>query len=127
MKETFESLLGMFFLLLLMTVSMSCVAAGIDAYHADSVKTQYVQNIEDSHFSTDVLRQVFDSADEEGYDVDMTLYKDVDGENRVAVVCDKGELGDTNGTYMVRLTLDFDYSFPLMGSVTKHTLLAYAK
>ena len=127
MKETFESLLGMFFLLLLMTVSMSCVAAGIDAYHADSVKTRYVQNIEDSHFSTDVLRQVFDSADKEGYDVDMTLYKDVDGENRVAVVRDKGELGDTNGTYMVRLTLDFDYSFPLMGSVTKHTLLAYAK
>lgn len=129
MKEIFESILGMFLLMLLMVGGMTCISASVDARHADLAKTEYVTRIEDSNFSKDVLQSVFTSADEEGYDIEMTIYKDnEDGTRTVSsdIVSADG-IGDVNGTYMVRLELSFDYSFPFMNAVTRHTLLGYAK
>lgn len=129
MKEIFESILGTFLLMLLMVGGMTCISASVDARHADLAKTEYVTRIEDSNFSKDVLQSVFASADEEGYDIEMTIYKDnEDGTRTVSSdITSVDGIGDVNGTYMVRLELSFDYSFPFMNAVTRHTLLGYAK
>ncbi|MDO4595498.1 MAG: hypothetical protein Q4B30_00765 [Coriobacteriaceae bacterium] len=129
MKELFESILGTFLLLLLMVGGLTCVTASVDAMNADKAKTEYVTRIEDSNFSKVVLQQTFDSADEAGYDVKMTVYRDKEDGSREVVknIEDKSGLGDVDGTYMVRLELTFDYSFPFMNALSKHTLLGYAK
>lgn len=129
MKELFESILGTFLLLLLMVGGMTCISASVDARHADLAKTEYVTRIEDSNFSKDVLQSVFASADEEGYDIEMTVYKDNEDGSRTVTsdIESSDDIGDVTGAYMVRLELSFDYSFPFMNAVTKHTLLGYAK
>lgn len=127
MKSMFETFLGVFFLVLAMVTGMSCISGAIDVRHADEAKVTYIQNIEDSNFSSRVMQQCFDSADKEGYKIDFVVYSDADGTNTVRNVHSKSEVGDISNAYLVRMTLDFNYSMPLMGIAAPHTLLGYAK
>jgi len=75
MKEIFEAAIGMFFITMLTIVSMACITASIDAKNADTTKTMYIAEIEDSHFAAQVLQNVFiQVAKDDKYDVKMTVY-----------------------------------------------------
>lgn len=129
MKEIFESFLGLFFLTLLMVGGMSVIGAGIDARNADASKTSYIAEMEDSNFSASVLQGVLLSAQDEGYILSVDLYKqDAAGVRTVAqgVTAATG-VPDTSDVYMAKLDLTFDYSFPLLNSVTPHQLVGYAR
>lgn len=128
MKEVFESLIGMFFLIILCTASLSCIAASIDARNADANKSAYIAEIEESNFAGQVIESVFTSANNESYDVSMKLYhKHSDGSNTTTTATSADEVGNTSDVYMVKMQLTFDYSFPFLNSVVSHTLIGYAR
>lgn len=132
MKQLFETFLGTFFLFLLIVCSMTCILAAVDARNADKYKSEYITQLEDSDFASGVVEKVFEDAAEQGYQVSLQFYKDVGG---AMTVCPEvknatefhNQVGDTTGTYMVKLTLRFSYTFPMMDAITNHTLLGYAK
>lgn len=128
MKEIIESLLGVFFLTLIITTSMSCIAASIDYRNADATKTAYIAEIENSNFSSKVIQSVYEHAESDGYTVAMKLYhRQGDGTELITTPTSADDVGNTNDVYMVRLQLDFDYSFQFFNIVTQHSLIGYAR
>lgn len=132
MKQLFETFMGMFFLFFLIVCSMACLSAAVDARNADKYKTEYIAQMENSDFAQGVVEKVFADAEEHGYKISLRFYKDLGGAMSTSPEVKnasqfRSQIGDTTGTYMVKLTLTFDYSFGLMKSFTSHTLLGYAK
>jgi hypothetical protein len=130
-KEIFETWLGVFFLALLMVTGVSILSAGIDARNADAAKTGYIAEIENSNFAPSVINGVLDDAEQAGYDITLDLYHSrtpgATGDLVTRDVTTADEIGDTSDVYMARVQLDFDYAFPLLKSVTPHTLIGYAR
>lgn len=132
MKQIFETFLGTFFLFLLIVCSVSCVSAAVDARNADKYKTEYIAQLENSDFARGVVDKVFEDAAEQKYKLSMVFYKDLGGAMSTSPEVTSAEefhneVGDTTGTYMVKLKLKFAYSFPMLDALTVHTLLGYAK
>lgn len=128
MKEALESLLGMFFLAMMTTCSLACIAASIDARNADANKSAYIAEIEESNFASHVIEAVFVDAEEQGYILKMKLYScNSNGSSTVTEVTSADQVGTTGDVYMIRLQLTFDYSFKFLNSVVTHTLLGYAR
>lgn len=129
MKEIFEVWLGVFFLALLMVGGVSIIGAGIDARNADATKTSYIAEIENSNFSPSVLTGVLADAADQDYEVSLDVYnRDDAGVQTVTKnVTSASGLPDTSETYMVRVSLKFDYSFALFDAVAKSTLVGYAR
>ena len=133
MKEIFEAALGMFFMVMMTVVSMTCIATSIDAKNADATKTAYIAQIEDSNFSSQVLQDIFNESLTDGkYTVKMTLYhKAYDSipgsSNMTTFATDASSVGNTSDVYMVRLELSFDYAFKYWNDVVTHNLMGYAR
>lgn len=132
MKQVMETFFGTFLLMFLIVSCFGCLMAAINARNADKYKTEYIMQLEDSDFATGVAKKIFEDAAEHEYRITMQVYKDLGGTMTITPELTdytqfQTEVGDTTGTYMIRLTLTFDYSFPLMDVFTAHTLLGYAK
>lgn len=132
MKQIFETFLGMFFLFLLIVCSMTCLSAAVDARNADKYKTEYIAQMENSDYAQGVVEKVFEDAADQDYEIKMMFYKDVNGAMSTSPEVSTIEefhnlVGDTTGTYMVRLELTFPYLFPMLEATTHHTLLGYAR
>lgn len=134
MKEIFETWLGIFFLTILMVAGLSVVTAGIDARNADAAKTAYIAEIEESNFSAGVIGAVINEANADGYNVELDLYHSNPARGATAGdrtvtrnVTEDQQIGDTSDVYMARLQVTFDYSFPMLNTVTEHTLFGYAR
>ena len=129
MKEIFESFLGVFLLLLLMVGGMSVIAAGIDSRNADATKTGYIAELENSNFSASVLGGVLADAASQGYALKVDLYhQDPSGARTMTQgITNTAGVPDTSDVYMAKLNLTFDYSFPMLNSVTPHELVGYAR
>lgn len=129
MKEIFEVWLGVFFLALVMVGGISIIGAGIDARNADATKTAYIAEIESSNFSGPVLTAVLDDARTQGYEASLDIYSrnDAGVASITKGVTSASSIPDTSETYMVKVTLAFDYSFSLFNAVAKSTLIGYAR
>lgn len=128
MKEIFESILGVFFLTILMAGSLSCISASIDAKNADASKTAYIAEMENSNFSSDVVQKIFEQAELDGYDVSMKLYHRQDSVgDSITIANSSADVGNTSDVYMARMELTFSYSFKFLNNVTQHRLLGYAR
>lgn len=122
--------------------SLTCISAAIDYRNADATKTAYIAEMENSNFSSEVITKIYEQAEDDGYDVKMTLYHRQDYLGNPAPTLTttvdpsvasnpdslKNAIGDTSDVYMIRVQLDFDYSFAFFNNaVTKHTLFGYAR
>ena len=129
MKEVMEAFLGLFFFMIIITGSMSVITAAIDAKNADAAKTGYIAEIENSNFSSTVLESIFEQAESEGYVVSMRVYHMQNSglQSPPTDVNSSADIPNTSDVYMVRLQLTFDYKFHFLNSVTRHTLIGYAR
>lgn len=129
MKEVFESMLGVFFIAAVMLVSTSVISTSLDARNADATMQAYVTEMEHSNFAGSVLEAVFDQSDTDGYrNVKMVLYeKDDAGAVSKRTVTNKSQVGLTHRVYMVKLSMEYNYSMDFINQSADHTMTAYAR
>lgn len=129
MKEVFESMLGVFFLIVVMLTSTTVISASIDARNADATMQAYITEVEHSNFSNSILSAVFDQAAADGYtNVSMVLYeKDDTGVISQRTVSDKSQVGLTQRVYMMKLTMTYSYALDFINEGATHTMTAFAR
>ena len=128
MKEIFEAFIGIFFLTLLSITSVSVISASIDNSNANTYHTAIVTEFEESNFSPSVISALGNAAANEGYELDLTLFREsgtptvlrFDETSRPAV-------GDTSDVYLAEVNLTFDFTFSFVEAVTPHTIKGFAR
>lgn len=129
MKEVFESMLGIFFLIVVSLTSTTIISASIDARNADATMQAYITEVEHSNFSNSMLCAIFDQAAADGYtNVSMVLYeKDDTGAVSQRNVTDKSQVGLTQRVYMMKLTMTYSYTMDFIDQGATHTMTAFAR
>lgn len=129
MKEVFESMLGIFFLIVVSLTSTTIVSASIDARNADATMQAYITEVEHSNFSNSMLCAIFDQAAADGYtNVSMVLYeKDDTGTVSQRDVTTKSQVGLTQRVYMMKLTMTYSYTMDFIDQGATHTMTAFAR
>lgn len=129
MKEVFESMLGIFFLIVVSLTSTTIISASIDARNADATMQAYITEVEHSNFSNSMLCAIFDQAAADGYtNVSMILYeKDDTGAVSQRNVTDKSQVGLTQRVYMMKLTMTYSYTMDFIDQGATHTMTAFAR
>lgn len=134
MKEIYETGLGIFLIVMVMTVSIAIIATSIDARNAEASFQSYVTEIEHSNFSSNVIQGVFEQAKKDGFDsIEMVLYEEQDGSTALykRSVTSKDAVGETHRVRMVSITAKVTYSLDFLSQIKsaskQHTLRAYAR
>lgn len=129
MKEIFEAVVGVFLLISAMLLSVSIISTSIDARNADATIQAYVTEIEHSNFAKSVLSAVFDQAAEDGFtDVSMVFYeKDDVGAVSHRTVASKADVGDCHRVYMVKMSMNYNYTMDFINRSKTHAIEAYAR
>lgn len=111
METVFKSFAGVFFLLLLTALGVSLIASSIQANNADRALLAYVERIENSNYSEEVI---------DACKADATAQFGNGRDDMLTVVT-----GTQNGKKHIsygRATLNYSFRIPVIGFNTRHSV-----
>lgn len=111
METVFKSFAGLFFILFLASIGVSLIASSIQAANADRALLGYVEQIENSNYSAEVIKACTDDANAQ--------FGNGDGEALVIVQARRS--GRQQISY-ARATLKYSFRIPVIGYGTTHTV-----
>lgn len=124
MSQIMKTYLGVFLLLLLMFSTTGFLGAYMQIIGAQNMHAKIIDELENSGFYMEVIRENLQIADEKNYDLEFTLYR-----NGSTIVID--DVNDIDGRiqeiYLAKVRLSYDYEIPFYGISETQTLEAYAR
>ena len=125
MSQIMKAFLGLFFILFMMVTSVGILSAYMLVIDAQDMHARMVDEVENSNFYPEVLKECFEWADKAGYQLSITLYH----ENREEQVCTDSSMvpSKTDDVDSARLDLMFPFQVRFFGIESEHTIWAYAR
>ena len=125
MSQIMKAFLGMFFILFLTAVSTGILSAYMQVVDAQDMHARMVDEVENSNFYPEVLKDCFAKAAEAGCRLSVTLYR----ENRAERVCTSSSMipSQTQDVESAKLELTFPFQVAFFGIRSEHTIWAYAR
>ncbi|MDD6551013.1 MAG: hypothetical protein PUF16_04465 [Lachnospiraceae bacterium] len=111
METIFKSFAGLFFFILLTGVGVSLIASSIQAANADRALLGYVEKIENSNYSDEVIKACRDDA----------RMQFGNGESEALEIISSVQNGKKQVTY-ARATLNYYFRIPVIGYSSVHSV-----
>lgn len=124
MSQVVRAFTGIFFLMLLTLLGSGIIGAQLESSYARDYKEAVVAELENSGLSTTVMNACMRQARENGYELTLWIYQT--GKEPVFLDEETEEVFLTEETEMVEVLLNYDYSIPFLGYLSKHSLRGYA-
>ncbi len=110
METVFKSFAGLFFFFLLTSMGISLIASSIQASNANRALLGYVEKIENSNYSDEVIEACRKDAKEQF------------GEGKDALEVVKARQNGKKHISYARATLNYSFRVPVIGFTTKHSV-----
>ena len=125
MSQIIKAYLGIFLILFLTFTSAGILSAFLTVADAQDLHASMVSELENSDFYPGVLKNCFEMAEDCGYQLEVTLYR----EDYTLAECTAGALvpADTFGVTSARIKLTFPLRIAFFGVTQEHTFCAYAR
>lgn len=124
MSQVMKSFMGIFLIMFLAMVSMGVLSAFMGVIDARDLHAQIIDELENSDYSANVMREQFDIAERAGYQLDITIYR---GEDQVEYT-GKDQVADLpSGAELAKVCLTFPFRVGFFGFNDAHTLCGYAR
>lgn len=125
MSQIIKAYMGIFLILFLTLTSTGILAAFLAVADAQDMHASMVNELENSSFYPEVIRECFERAEGCGYQLSVTLYQE---DYTMAVCTDAGTVPqDTSKVTAARLELTFPLPAGFLGIAGEHTFCAYAR
>lgn len=125
MSQILKSFLGLFLILTMVVTSAGILSSYLSVLTAQNTHAAMIDELENSCFYPEVIRECFAQAEDMGYKLSMTLYGE-DGSsyslNAASELPD--DIADIN---MARVELEFGYFFSNINLQSRSTLCGYAR
>lgn len=124
MSQVMKSYMGIFLIMFLAMVSMGVLSAFMTVIDARDTHAKVIDELENSNYCTDVIRELLDEADSKKYQLKITMYQD-GGE---ITITDKAHIpGNTEHVRMAKVALTFPFQVAFFGMRDMHTISGYAR
>lgn len=125
MSQIIKAFTGVFFILLMMCLSVGIVSMFLQTVQAQNLHAAMLNELENSNFAKAVIEECFLVSEELGYDLDMTLYDRAKG----VVVCEDFLFvpEDCSDISMVELELNYRLKMDLFGIDVEQKLFGYGR
>lgn len=124
MSQIMKSFMGIFLIMFLAMVSMGILSAFMEVIDARDLHSRMIDELENSDYSANVMREQFDLAESAGYQLDITLYQ-----GDVETKCTKREQvpDQASDAELAKVCLTFPFQVDFLGIDNTHTLCGYAR
>ena len=124
MSQILKTFLGLFLILTMVATSAGILSSFLSVMTAQNMPAAMISEMEDSDFYPQVIMDCFNTAQEKGYELSVTVY----GMDNSVVTCTRKEDVPTNiEVQMARVELKFDYLLSFFGRDNEHLLDGYAR
>lgn len=125
MSQIIKTFLSVFLILFMTATAAGILCAYLQVLRAQDLQAQMVDEIENSNFACNIVRQCFADAGEAGCELAVTYYYESGGTVRCTGASQVPvDVGSVN---MVRVELTFPLEIRIFGFNRKHTFTGYAK
>ncbi len=124
MSQIMKTFLGIYLLFFVLFTSVSILFLFLQVTDAQNSHARIIEEVENANFYHDVLKECFDNAQSNGYQLRMVLYR----ENNLEIICEQPEdiPEEVNDITKARIELDFHFEVPFFGIEEEHTMAGYA-
>jgi hypothetical protein len=123
MDAFIKGFLGLFIAAVITYIAVGTISAELDASSARGFMDSAKKEIAESNFSGNVIQEVGRTAKENGYALEVNVYGKESGKQSAAYgENESGSIGDTQDVECAELVLTYDYSIPILGSKSTHTV-----
>ena len=124
MSQIIKTFLGVFLILTMVVTSAGILSSFMEVMAAQNMHAAMVNEIEDSDFYYEVIKDCFDAAQAKGYQLTVTMY----GADNSEIRCtDKSQVPQEADVVMARVELKFKSLLVYFGVDSEHSLEGYAR
>ena len=125
MSQIIKAFTGVFFMLLMMCLSVGILGMFLQTVHAQNLHASMINELENSHYAKSVIEECFRVSNEYGYDLDMTLYDKTKGVLRCEDVAFIPE--DCTDISMVEVELMYSLKMEWLGIDVQQKSFGYGR
>lgn len=125
MSQIMKAFMGVFLTLFMAVTAMGILAAYMEVMNAQDMQARMVDEIENSDFNANVVRQCFSQSEEAGYQLKVTFFC----ENSVVATSSQASQVPygLDPVDMAKVELQFPFQVAFLGIHRQHTFVSYAK
>lgn len=125
MSQIMKAFMGVFMVLLLMTTSAGVLGAFYQILHAQNTHAVMLDELENSDFAKQIMEACFETAEEESYRLQLSLYST---SKEITTCTSVVELPDnTEDVMMVEVVLFYDIEIAFFEIAKEQQLFGYAR
>lgn len=125
MSQVMKAFMGVFMVLFLMTTSTGVLGAFYQILHAQNTHAVMVDELENSDYARSVMEACFDTAEKEGFHLQLSLYSDTE---EIKKCTSKAELPEnTEDISMAEVVLNYSIVIAFFDIDMEQQLFGYAR
>lgn len=125
MSQVMKAFTGVFMVLFLMITSTGVLGAFYQILHAQNIHAVMIDELENSNYAKPVMEACFQTAEVEGYHLQLSLYSEMD---EIKTCTDASDLPeDTKQVSMAEVILEYSVEVAFFGIVNEQQLFGYAR
>lgn len=125
MSQVMKAFMGVFMVMFLMTTSTGVLGAFYQILHAQNTHAVMIDELENSDYAKAVMLECFKTAEQEEYDLQLSLYSDSEEIKTCTSSADLPE--STKEVSMVEVVLQYSIEVAFFEVVTEQQLFGYAR
>lgn len=125
MEHVIDAFMAVVVLVLMMQFGTGVVSAQTAVAEARACKDEIVAQLEDSGFHPDVVNSCITAAENNGYGISVTVYRD--GEEKKNYTAATASAADLKTASAAEVSLSYRYKLSLLGSSSLHHVRGFAR
>ncbi len=125
MSQIIKAFMGVFFILFMSVTAVGILTAYMEVMNAQDMQARIVDEIENSDFSSPVIRSCFEQAGKAVYRLDVTLFYEGGGTAGCGSISTVPY--SISAVDMARVELTFPFRVSFLGINKEHTFSSYAR
>jgi len=125
MSQIMKAFMGVFLTLFMAVTAMGILSAYMEVMNAQDMQARIVDEIENSDFNSNVIKECFRQSEQAGYQLSVTLFCQ---EAAMVTAHSDSEIPSvTEGVELAKVEMSFPFRVGFLGIDKTHTFVSYAR